>query len=180
MNKRNIIISIVIVVLLGVGIGMNYYWEQSQVQLDDDGDPIPKATSPTAPTVPPPPTAQKPPAGPPPSPSGVPGLPPEAVFGNPNAKISVAMGYTTDAGTQVNPTKILTVVSLLSNWVQTHPDANVRIVSVDLPKDQLTNPTDSTLPLGISVNGKSVPGLTSNPGSGFTAAQVSKVLSRIH
>jgi hypothetical protein len=169
MNKQNFTIAIVIGVLLAIGIGINYYWEQSQVLLDDDGNPIPKATSQTAPPRPVAPPTQKAPVNAA-SPKST-ALPSEETFGSTQAKTTIGLGYTMDAKTEANPLGAAAVITSLYSWQQAHPDTKVRVVSVDLPKDTLSDPEDAKVPLGLSINGRSFTGLNVNPGeSSFTPA----------
>jgi hypothetical protein len=179
MKKQNLIIAIVILLLVGVGIGLNYMFEANQVTVDDDGGRVPNLANRVNPTTPPPPAPTTPTAPPKVAPAAVPVaksapsviLPSEAQYGSSKAATTVALGYTMDASTAANPANAEAVVQALTDWSKSHPDVKVKVVSLDLPKEEMTDPSDQNLPLGLSVNGKSVAGMTGNPGESILTAQ---------
>lgn len=100
-------------------------------------------------------------------------LVPEQTIGNPaSATTRITIGYTFDTPTQVNPSKAAAIVDAVRDWVQKQGSAaSLQIVCVDLPVNQLTNPADSSVPLGITIDGRQPPGLGQNPGEGSYTAQ---------
>jgi hypothetical protein len=179
MKKNNIVAVVVVIALLAVGIGMNYYWEQNTVMLDDDGNPVPKATAQTTP-----PPAPTPPVAPVKSGSSAQTratLPTEVEFGNPKATTVIGLGYTMDPTTEAHPEHAEELVQMLTAWSKSHPEAEVKVVSEDLPSNLLTDPTDKNVPLGLSINGKSAAGLNTNPGEGALSPMTAlRVLNAVH
>ena len=187
MKKQNLLIILAVIVLLGLVVGINYKMTQSQTEVDDDGNPV--ANPLTSAPAPPPPSAAARPVTPPPaqpqsasagSPNIAP-LPSELELGPAKAATTVALGYTMDSQTASDSSKAQSIVAALTSWAHSHPNISVKIVSLDLPKDQLSDPSDQNLPLGLSFNGKSAAGLAVNPGEGnFNTASLTSALSNVH
>jgi hypothetical protein len=90
----------------------------------------------------------------------------DEILGNPTGANVVAIGYTMDTPTEHNVAPLNQIIKLAENFSTTHPHITVKIVCLDLPADQLTNPADQQLPLGMSIDGKTVGGCGTNPGEG--------------
>lgn len=105
---------------------------------------------------------------------------PEQTIGNPaTAKTRITIGYIFDTQTQAHPEAASTIVDSVRGWVQQQGNAaSLQLVCLDLPPDQLTDPADAKVPLGITIDGRQPPGFDKNPGEGsYTAQTVLKELN---
>jgi hypothetical protein len=162
-RRQGTAVFLVIAVLIVAIMGVNYL--QSKSIEADNAKQAPVITTPKSPTI----SAAKQrandsaiaqtlrPSDSPPS---------DLVLGNVNGKTVLALCYTYDVRTQQNTEPITDIVALVKSWATSHPDDCVKIICLDLPRDQLSNPADQDLPLGLSVNGKTVAGYDGNPGEG--------------
>jgi hypothetical protein len=78
----------------------------------------------------------------------------------------VTIGYTYDDVTSKNDAGARAVIQAAQDWAAKHPGDSLQVVCVDLPPDQLTNPADASVPVGISVNGTRPAAFMDNPGEG--------------
>jgi hypothetical protein len=179
---------IIVVVLVAAVIGLNYMehlnspteqeLEQQQAQAQQAAQKKAAASghAPLARPIPQSPIRR---SGPPPKvqgPSTV--APADLVIGN-GPKV-VALGYTIDPQTAKDPTQLDQIATQLQIWAESKPGYTVKIVCLDLPKDQLSNPADDNIPLGLSINGKTVGGCSTNPGEGlFTPGLASTVMGAL-
>jgi type II secretory pathway pseudopilin PulG len=125
-------------------------------------------------------SANKSPADPtPPDDSGV-LAPVEFISGNPQSAKVITLGYVDDDDTVESPQPLNDVATTLEGWAKQHPAYLVKIICLDLPKDQLSNPADHNVPLGLALNGVAIGGCDTNPGAGiFTSQLVQTVLNGI-
>lgn len=172
MKKGAAPIAIGIVILICLLAGLNLWQSHSTPSSSDDDDQqTQQQTSQQASKSAPNPNATDPVA----HLTGdlVTSLVPEQTIGNPaTAKTRVTVGYTFDTATQTDPSKAAAIVGALQSWAQKQGSAaSLQIVCVDLPPNQLTNPADASVPLGVTIDGKQPPGMDKNPGEGSYDAQ---------
>jgi len=166
-----LLVAIILVLLIGAA-GLNYY---EQIVAPTDAELAAKAAaqqqaSGAAATQPKRPTHHSPvtiPKTVPPTAGPNTVAPADLTLGNPASKTVIGLGYTVDAATEIDPSGLDQIAQTLIQWSKGHPNDEVKIVCLDLPKDQLTDPDDQNLPLGLSLNGTDIGGCDTNPGEGL-------------
>ena len=106
----------------------------------------------------------------------------DAVFGDEAAaKLRVTFGYTATENLARNPRKQSEIAGQLRTWSQAFDFASARIVCLDIPTDERADPVRDNIPLGVTVNGRRVPGLGADIGSdpAITAYSVMVPLYRL-
>jgi hypothetical protein len=185
---QGITLVIVILVLIGAAAGLNYIQSlatptEQQVEHQEQANQEAKMKAMKAKQPPNPADARKAmqalhgmnlPKQPTPGPATAP--PADEVIGKPTSSTVVALGYTMDAGTAVNAAQLGQIVTAVESWGKGHPNETAKIICLDLPKSQLSDPSDQNIPLGLSINGKSVTDCDTNPGEGSFNVSLAQIV----
>jgi hypothetical protein len=173
MNKRTIGLALgVIAVIAGLILINHNLGSGVGAQPDDDDAPAQSSSQPAKSTPPPPP-----PGG---ASSGQ-ALTPELTIGNPKtAATRVTLGYTVDDNVAQHTSDAAQAISAAQSWAQSHPQASLQVVCVDIPPSMRDDPTTANVPVGLTVNGKPPAGPNGNIGpGGLTASAVVQDLSAV-
>jgi hypothetical protein len=83
----------------------------------------------------------------------------EATYGAARGAIVIAtLGYTANEFLAVHPQEENTIASILSLWSGTHTGLCAKIVCLDIPPSDRSDPSTANVPLGLAIDGKVVPG----------------------
>ncbi len=91
--------------------------------------------------------------------------PDDATLGNPAGTAVITLGYTWDSSTAADDSQLVKAVNAVEYWSKDHSGETAKIVCLDLPTSEMSNPADKNIPLGLAISGKIVPGCGANPGS---------------
>ncbi len=171
MRKQPLVLALIVAVLLGGLVYVNSVASHMAPEVDDEGNLVNPPTTTSGSTSPAPPA---PPAPGPPSPDA---MITDRVVGDPStAKTKIAIGFSVDDKLALNASSERENVDALTGWVKAHPGTSLQVVCVDVPPSM--RGTDAkNVPLGVSVNGSTVPGLGTNVDN-LTPQQVTGVLSK--
>jgi|GEM_PF-4199936 len=168
---RNLGLAIIVIVLLGAAIGLNYVQglnspSEQQVEAQERAKEAAaqQKAHPNAASNPLQPVKERTVALPSPSASNtIPAS--DEVSGNLKAATVVTLGYRMDAANAQDTKALVQAIQAVESWAKIHPNDCAKIICLDLPAQELSNPADLNVPVGLAVNGKQVSGCDINPGS---------------
>jgi len=168
-NAQTLIFVVVAIVLV---FGLNHIYSKNPGFSDPNAGPLDATQQqsrpqPTSPPQPAPPVREHPQVTTNSSASKVDASrtqpPTELILGNPDsAATRVTIGYTMDDKLQANPSGVNQVIGDAQMWQKAHSNDSVQVVCVDVPPSERSDPRNSSVPLGVTVNGATK--LAGNPG----------------
>jgi hypothetical protein len=91
----------------------------------------------------------------------------EATCGDPKtARVRVQVGFTAGDWLANNTNAEYQLARGLAEWVGSDPNLSAQLVCVDIPPEYRSDPTTVRIPIGITVNGKPLPGVRGDMGKG--------------
>lgn len=83
------------------------------------------------------------------------------------AKVRATLGYTVDNYVATHTDQVNQTIQQVENWAKRNQISCAQIVCLDIPPSLRNDPSTADVPLGLSVNGKPVPGLATEIGPGL-------------